>query len=76
MDISMNNVENKTNEPKPAEVVESQKLPSLLDAEITDENKALNVIISFVYLAQKRGAFNLQESAKIWECVQLFTKTE
>jgi hypothetical protein len=39
---------------------------------ITDENVALNVLVSFVNVAQKRGAFNLDESAKIWECIQKF----
>jgi cytoskeletal protein RodZ len=41
---------------------------------IVDENTALNVMISFLHIAQKRGAFNLQESAKAWECIQLFMK--
>lgn len=41
---------------------------------ITDENVALNVLISFVGVAQKRGVFNLQEAAKLWECVQMFMK--
>jgi len=39
---------------------------------ITDENIALNVMVSFLNLAQKRGAFGLDESAKIWECIQKF----
>lgn len=46
----------------------------LVDVEITDENIALNVIISFLSLAQKRGAFTFDESAKIWECIQQFQK--
>jgi len=44
----------------------------LIDVEITNENIALNVIISFVCLAQKRGAYSLEESAKIWECIKKF----
>ena len=48
--------------------------PSITDVNITDENTALNVMVSFLHLAQKRGAFNLQESAKVWECVKLFMK--
>ena len=44
----------------------------LVDVEITDENIALNVIVSFLSLAQKRGAFSFDESAKIWECIQKF----
>jgi hypothetical protein len=49
----------------------SQQLSSV---EITDENIALNVLVSFLNLAQKRGAFALDESAKIWECIQKFVK--
>lgn len=48
--------------------------PSITDVNITDENTALNVMVSFLHLAQKRGAFNLQESAKVWDCVKLFMK--
>ena len=48
--------------------------PSITDVNITDENIALNVMVSFLHLAQKRGAFNLQESAKVWDCVKLFMK--
>lgn len=48
--------------------------PNITDVEIRDENIALNVMVSFLHLAQKRGAFNLQESAKVWECVKLFMK--
>ena len=47
----------------------------LVDVEITDENVALNVIVSFLSLAQKRGAFTFDESAKIWECIQAFQKS-
>ncbi len=44
----------------------------LTDIPITDENIALNVIISFLVHAQKKGAFSFNESAKIWECIQMF----
>lgn len=52
-----------------------QASSKLVEQEITDQNKALNVLVSFVNLAQKRGAFNLDESAKIWECVKIFTSS-
>ena len=48
----------------------------LVDVAITNENMALNVIISFVSLAQKRGAFSIEESSKIWECIRKFQKPE
>jgi hypothetical protein len=46
----------------------------LIDIEIKDENTALNVMVSFLALAQKRGSFALEESAKIWECIKMFKK--
>ena len=44
----------------------------LLSIPITNENVALNVMVSFLNVAQKRGAFSFDESAKIWECIQKF----
>lgn len=46
--------------------------PSIMTVEIANENVALNILVSFINIAQKRGAFNLEESARIWECVQKF----
>ena len=47
---------------------------NILDVPIENENVALNVIVSFINLGQRRGVFNVQESAKIWECIQVFKK--
>ena len=44
----------------------------LIDVTITDENIALNVLVSFLNVAQKRGTFSIAESAKIFECIQKF----
>jgi len=46
----------------------------LVDVEITDENIALNVLVNYVNLAQRRGVFSFEESAKIWECVKKFSR--
>jgi hypothetical protein len=46
----------------------------LTNIEITNEIVALNVMVSFLNVAQKRGAFAMNESAKIWECVQKFVE--
>lgn len=51
-----------------------QKEVRLVDVSVTDENVALNLMVSFLSLAQKRGCFGLDESAKIWECVRRFQK--
>ena len=48
----------------------------LVDIQVTDENVALNLIVSFVTLAHKRGVFSLDESAKIWECIKVFDKPD
>ena len=53
---------------------QQQQQSNLADVEIRDENTALNVMVSFLHLAQKRGAFNLQESAKAWECIKVFMR--
>jgi len=58
---------------QPGQPVQGQEV-KLVDVVISDENIALNVLVSFVSLANKRGAFGLDESAKIWECIQMFQK--
>lgn len=51
-----------------------QPSEKLVNVEITSDNTAFNLIISFLALAQKRGAFGFDESAKIWECIKKFQK--
>ena len=51
-----------------------QQGPRLVDVEITSENAAVNLLVSFLGLAQRRGAFGLDEAAKIFECVKVFQK--
>jgi hypothetical protein len=48
----------------------------LIDVPITDENIALNVLVSFLNVAQKRGTFSIAESAKIFECIQKFIQQQ
>jgi len=69
----MNTEENNTNTNTPSET-EIQKDVKLVDIPITDENTALNIMVSFLSLAHKRGAFGIDESAKIWECIKMFQK--
>lgn len=52
-------------EPKPQKV-------DLLKIEITDENTALNVLVGFLGLAQSRGVFAINESAKIFDAIKMF----
>jgi len=46
----------------------------LTTAPITSENVALNVIVGFVGIAQKRGAFSLEEAARLHQCVKMFQR--
>ncbi len=46
----------------------------LVDIPVIDENVALNLMVSFLNLAHKRGAFTIDESAKIWETIKIFQK--
>jgi len=54
--------------------VAEKKEVRLVDVDIVNENVALNVLVSFLNLAQRRGVFSMDESAKIWECVKKFQK--
>ena len=75
MEVSENKVvETQTTESRSAEP--ETKQVQLVDVPIINENTALNVLVGFVNLAQKRGVFNVQESAKIWEAVQTFMKKQ
>ena len=61
---------------KSEEVDPVQQEIRLADIPVNDENMALNIIVSFLGVAQKRGAFSIAESAKIYECIQKFVKLD
>ena len=50
----------------------ADQVRALLSAEIENQNVALNVIIGFIGVAQRRGVFAIDESAKIFECIKSF----
>jgi hypothetical protein len=52
--------------------VPEKKQVRLVDVPINTHNDALQLLVTFINLAQKRGAFTLDESAKLWECIKLF----
>lgn len=62
MDSNVNSQQNG----KPSNQVRIVEIP------ITDENSALNVMVGFLVLAQSKGVFTFEESAKIWECIKKF----
>jgi len=53
--------------------VPQQQLDNLV---ISNQNEALNVIAQFLHLAQRRGAFTLPESSKVYECLRFFQVQE
>ncbi len=59
---------------QPPDQQQPTQQPIDLNEAITNENDALNMLVNFVNIAQRRGVYNVQESAKIWECIQMFMK--
>ena len=49
-----------------------KKPTRLVDVVVTNQNEALQLLVTFLNLAQKRGAFSIDEAAKIWECTKFF----
>lgn len=64
--------ENITLTETPVAVAPTPPQVRLVDVEIKSQDIALNLMVSFLNTAQSRGVFNLEESAKIWECVSKF----
>ena len=45
---------------------------ALMRMPINNQNDALNCLIGFVGIAQRRGAFALDEASKAFECIRMF----
>ena len=56
--------------------IQEKKEVKLTDVQVTSEVVALNLLVSFLNVAQRRGAFSIDESAKIYECITKFQKKE
>jgi len=54
----------------------NKQYANLTDVPINTQTEALQVMVSFLNLAQKRGTFAFDESAKIWECIKMFQQKE
>ena len=48
--------------------------PLLVDIHVENETTALNILVGFLNVAQRRGTFNFKESSKIGECIEMFVK--
>ena len=62
--------------PAAGEQSATQQAPQqkIKDIKIASENDALNVMVGFLQLAQRRGVFTLEEASKIHECVEMFQR--
>ncbi len=45
---------------------------NILNAPVNSPQEALNVLVSFLTVAHHRGAFSIEEAAKIFECIKMF----
>ena len=53
---------------------QQQQQMNLATAVVDNENSALNILVGFLGVAQRRGVFTLDEAAKIFECIKLFQR--
>ena len=49
---------------------------NVLEVDVKDENTALNIMVTFLNAAQRRGAYSMPESAKLWECIRVFQRDQ
>ena len=52
---------------------QSQPQIQINDVPVTNQNEALQMLVYFINLAQKRGTYSIDESAKIYECIKIFS---
>jgi hypothetical protein len=69
---SEQNVKNTTRRGRRRNADDAPPRNPVLDWKITDENQALNALIVFINVAQRRGVYTIEESAKIYESIQVF----
>ena len=59
---------------EPQQAPPAQRQVSLTQIPVNTENDALNMLVAFLQVAQKRGAFSLEEAGKIMEAVNIFQR--
>ena len=60
--------------PVSAPTGEQQQQVDLLKLAVSNENQALNGLVAFLNVAQRRGVFTIPEASKINECIQMFVR--
>ena len=53
---------------------QQQQQVDLLKLAVSNENQALNGLVAFLNVAQRRGVFTIPEASKINECIQMFVR--
>lgn len=51
---------------------QNQTQMQITDVPVLNQNEALQLLVYFINLAQKRGTYSIEESAKIYECIKIF----
>jgi len=72
MSSAEENITTETAPETPVKPAAEQQRINLADIKVTDQNMALNLLVGFLNIAQRRGAFGMDESAKVWEAVKWF----
>ena len=49
----------------------NQQIP-ISELPVPNQYEALQILVYFVNVAQKRGCYSLDEASKIYECIKLF----
>ena len=52
----------------------NQEVANILEAPLENDLQVINLMITFLNIAHKRGAFELGESSKIWNCIEYLKK--
>ena len=57
-----------------AQTPEQPQVPqvNLMTMPLENQNQALNVMVGFLNVAQRRGAYGVDESARIWDAMKFF----
>lgn len=55
----------------PAPTTQEQQV-DILSVPINDQNTALQIMVAFLNVAQRRSAFSIEESARIWDAMKFF----
>ena len=62
--------------PPPAPETKKDEGVPILSVEVKDQDTALKMMVNFLEIANRRGAYSIAEVSKIYECVKMFTPAE